>query len=176
MGTRGPQPKPHNLRVLEGNKGKRPLELPGINPKVEVPDCPKFLGRAAKKEWKRITPELVDLKLISKIDMAALAIYCQAVGRWAELEQAFEAQVQKIMTLRKCEYHEAVESASTSYTPNGFAQQSVIVQLIGKQKEQVNKYLQAFGLSPSARGRITPSRNDGQASLFPADEDSWDNF
>lgn len=176
MGQRGPQPKPHNLRLLEGNKGKRPVELPGINPEVEIPDCPKFLGRAAKKEWKRITPELVKLKLISKVDMAALAIYCQAVGRWLELEQAFESQVQRIMAMRNCEYHEAVESVSTSFTPNGFAQQSVIVQLIGKQKEQVHKYLQAFGLSPSARGRIQPSKNDGQASLFESEEGGWDSF
>lgn len=175
MGQRGPQPKPANLRLIEGNKGKRPIDLDGVNPEVEIPDIPRQLGRAAKKEWKRIAPELAKLRLISKIDRTALALYCQAAGRWLELEEAFEAKVLTVMERSKCDYAQAVEVVSTSLTPNGFAQQSVLVQLIGKYKEQAHKYLQSFGLSPSARGRIQPSKNDGQMNLLP-DEDSWGTF
>lgn len=166
MGLRGPQPAPTVLKLHQGNRSKRPIDMSGVNPKVEIPDAPNHLGKEAKKEWKRITPELLELGLISKIDRTALAMYCQAAGRLFELEQAFEATVKNIVEKSKVDYARAVEVASTSLTPNGFAQQSVIVQLLSKHREQVHKYLQSFGLSPSARGRIQPSSNNGQGELF----------
>ena len=54
-------------------------------------------------------------------------------------------------------YPDAVYAASYSVTPSGYAQQSVIVQLIKSHREQVNRYLMHFGLSPAARGRVQAS-------------------
>jgi P27 family predicted phage terminase small subunit len=156
-GTRGPLPKPAALRVLEGNAGKRSLDLSaGVNPRIEIPSPPKHLGKEARKEWKRITPILEELGLISGLDRAALALYCQAAGRLAELEESFNGQV----ALKEGEgmsYADAVYDASHSVTPSGYAQQSVLVQLIGKHREQLNRYLMHFGLSPAARGRVQAS-------------------
>ena len=157
MSSRGPLPKPAALRLLEGNASKRPLNLAeGINPKIEVPSAPKHLGQEARKEWKRITPLLLDLGLISGLDRAALALYCQAVGRLSELETAFNGQVDLLATAG-ASYADAVYQASHSVTPSGYAQQSVIVQLIKSHREQVNRYLMHFGLSPAARGRVQAS-------------------
>ncbi len=156
-GTRGPLPKPAALRLLEGNAGKRPLDLTaGVNPKIEVPSVPKHLGAEARKEWKRITPILEELGLISGLDRTALALYCQASGRLAELETAFNSMVAKKVA-DGVDYADAVYAASYSVTPSGYAQQSVIVQLIGKHRDQVNRYLMHFGLSPAARGRVQAS-------------------
>lgn len=163
-GTRGPLPKPTALRLLEGNPGKRPLDLTaGVNPKIEVPSMPKHLSVEAKKEWKRITPLLEELGLVSGLDRTALALYCQAAGRLAELETAFNGMVDAKVADGKV-YADAVFEASHSVTPSGYAQQSVIVQLIGKHREQVNRYLMHFGLSPAARGRVQAS-NYVQPSL-----------
>lgn len=169
-GTRGPLPKPAALKLLEGNPGKRALDLAGgINPQIEVPSAPRHLGKAAAKEWKRITPLLQELGLISGLDRAALALYCQAAGRLDELETAFEGEVRRLMEEQQLDYPQAVYRASYGLTPNGYAQQSVIVQLIRSHREQVHKYLGHFGLSPSARGRVQAS-NFEQASL-PGIED-----
>lgn len=158
VGARGPLPKPHALKVLEGNPGKRPLSTDGgINPQVAIPTPPKHLGIEARKEWKRITPELVALGLISNLDRAALALYCQAAGRLYELETAFEGQVSRLMAERKLDYPSAVYEASHAITPSGYAQQSVMVQLIKSHREQLNRYLAHFGLSPAARGRVQAS-------------------
>jgi P27 family predicted phage terminase small subunit len=173
MGNRGPQPKPTVLKIIEGNKGKRPLDLNGIHPEISVPSAPKELCPQGLKEWKRITPELVKLGLISKLDRGALFLYCQAFGRLMDYEHSFQARVKHLMEKSGFDYATASEELSTARTPKGFAQQSVLIQLINRQKEQVNKYLQAFGLSPSARGRIQPSKNDGQGSLFPDDSNGW---
>lgn len=157
-GSRGPLPKPAALKLLEGNAGKRSLDLTaGVNPRIEIPSAPKHLSVEAKKEWKRITPLLEELGLISGLDRTALALYCQAAGRLAELETAFNGQVARLMQDKAMEYAEAVYTASYAVTPSGYAQQSVIVQLIGKHREQVNRYLMHFGLSPAARGRVQPS-------------------
>lgn len=156
-GSRGPLPKPAALKVLEGNPGKRSLNLAdGINPRVEIPSAPKHLGQEARKEWKRITPLLEELGLISGLDRAALALYCQAVGRLSELEIAFNGKV-ALAVATGMSYPDAVFFASYSTTPSGYQQQSVIVQLISQHRLQVHRHLMHFGLSPAARGRVQPS-------------------
>lgn len=157
-GTRGPLPKPAALKALEGNPGKRALDLTaGVNPRIEIPPAPRHLGKEARKEWARITPLLFELGLISGLDRAALALYCQAVGRLAELELAFAGKVSRLQEERKLEYSDAVLEASYSTTPSGYQQQSVVVQLITRHREMVHRYLMHFGLSPAARGRVQPS-------------------
>lgn len=159
-GSRGPLPKPIALRLLEGNAGKRALNMSdGVNPPIQTPTVPKHLGVEARKEWKRITPLLEELGLISGLDRAALALYCQAFGRLSELEAAFNGKVNRLVDGAEVQmdYADAVYKASYSVTPSGYAQQSVIVQLIKSHREQVNRYLMHFGLSPAARGRVQPS-------------------
>ena len=163
-GSRGPLPKPAALKLLEGNPGKRSLNLAeGVNPRVEIPSFPKHLGIEARKEWKRITPLLEELGLISGLDRTALALYCQAAGRLAELETSFNGKVQMLVDAGAA-YPDAVFDVSHAVTPSGYAQQSVMVQLIKSHREQVNRYLMHFGLSPAARGRVQPS-NYVQPSL-----------
>lgn len=157
-GSRGPLPQPNVLRLLTGNASKRPLNLAdGVNPRVEIPSAPKHLGKEAVKEWKRITPLLEELGLISGLDRAALGLYCQAVGRLTELETAFEAKVKRLAKDEKLDYPDAVYRASYTVTPNKYEQQAVIIGLLRRQSEEVNRYLGHFGLSPSARARVTAS-------------------
>ena len=157
MGTRGPMPKPAALKALQGNPGKRtPSVGDGVNPVIEIPSAPKHLSKEAAKEWKRITPLLEELGLISGLDRSALALYCQATGRLAELEMAFNGQVARLVA-DGADYSDAVYQASHAVTPSGYAQQSVMVQLIKSHRDQLNRYLMHFGLSPAARGRVQAS-------------------
>ncbi len=158
-GSRGPLPKPNVLKLLANNPGKRPLNLAdGVNPRVEIPAAPKQLSQEARKEWKRITPLLEELGLISGLDRAALTLYCQAFGRLIELETAFNGRVNLIMEKEKLSYADAVYRCSYAKAPKtGYEQQSVAVQLIRSHREEVNRYLGHFGLSPAARARVTPS-------------------
>lgn len=167
--TRGPLPKPTALKLMAGNPGKRPLNLSdGVNPLIEIPTPPKHLGRAALKEWRRITPILEDLGLVSGLDLAALALYCQSYGMLVELELAFNAKVAHGVA-QGLSASDAVLSASIGTTPSGYQQQSVLIQLVRSHREEVNRYLAHFGLSPSARARVTPS-NYMQSSLPGIDE------
>ena len=43
-GSRGPMPKPAALKLLEGNPGKRALNLgDGVNPRIEIPAPPRHI-------------------------------------------------------------------------------------------------------------------------------------
>ncbi len=158
-GSRGPLPKPNVLKLLANNPGKRPLNLAdGVNPRVEIPSIPRHLAKEARKEWKRITPLLEELGLISGLDVAALGLYCQTYGRLVELETAFNGQVALLQEKEKLDYVDAVYRASyAKAAKSGYVQQSVIVQLIRSHREEVNRYLAHFGLSPAARARVSPS-------------------
>ena len=163
-GSRGPLPKPTALKLIAGNPGKRALNLSdGVNPRIEIPTPPKHLAKAALKEWRRITPILEELGLVSGLDVAALSLYCQSYGRLVELETAFNARVAHQVSEGAAQ-HDAVLTTSIGVTPSGYQQQSVLVQLIRSHREEVNRYLGHFGLSPAARARVTPS-NFVQQSL-----------
>lgn len=83
----GRKPKPTHLKLLEGNPGKRALNKNEPKPKVKVPSCPRHLVGEARKEWRRISKELLTLNLLTEIDRAALAAYCQAWARWVYAEE-----------------------------------------------------------------------------------------
>ena len=84
---RGRKPKPTRLKLIEGNRGKRPLNPREPRPQPKVPTCPAHLCPAAKAEWKRLARELFLLGIVMDLDRAALAAYSQAYGRWAEAER-----------------------------------------------------------------------------------------
>ena len=49
--------------------------------------CPEHLSPAAQAEWRRLAQSLQQDGLLTQVDRAALAAYCQSYGRWVEAEQ-----------------------------------------------------------------------------------------
>lgn len=145
--TAGRPRKPTNLKLLEGNPGKRPLPKNEPRPKPVAPKCPTHLSAQAKREWKRISVDLETLGLLTQIDMAALAAYCMAYGRWVESEN----MIRKHGMLVK--------------SPNGYPMQSPYLAIANKAVEQMKGFLTEFGMTPSSRSRL--SINDkGQEDEF----------
>ena len=87
MAQRGRKPKPTAVKVLEGNPGKRSLNTNEPKPVKKAPRCPAWLEDEAKKEWKRMAKQMEQLGILTEIDMAAFAGYCQAYARWKEAEE-----------------------------------------------------------------------------------------
>ena len=83
----GRKPKPTAVKVLEGNPGKRSLNRQEPKPEKKAPRCPAWLEDEAKKEWKRMAKQMEQLGILTEIDMAAFAGYCQAYARWKEAEE-----------------------------------------------------------------------------------------
>lgn len=52
---------------------------------------PAHLTPAAGAEWDLMIPRLRDAELLSSVDLASVAAYCQAHGRWVEAETALKS-------------------------------------------------------------------------------------
>jgi phage terminase small subunit len=102
----GPPKKPTAWRRAEGNRGKRAWNHAEPQPPEGTPDCPEHLSDEARAEWHRLVDTLVKMGVITIVDRAVLAAYCQAYGRWVEAEE-------KLM-----------EAPLLFKTPSGYVQQS----------------------------------------------------
>lgn len=168
----GRKPTPANVHYLNGNPSKKPLHqlMDSLQPEVEIPGCPAHLLPEAKKEWKRITSELVRYGLISKLDRAALSLYVQS---WAELvyaEKMLKRNMESADKKRAAAEAEGKDyiggDGMTEITTNGNIIYSPYWVIANKSRHNVDKFLGNFGMSPSSRSRVTPS-NHLQQPLFP---------
>lgn len=132
----GPPKKPTAWRRMEGNRGKRAWNHAEPKPPEGTPDCPDHLSEEARAEWHRLVDTLVSMGVISIVDRAVLAAYCQAYGRWVEAEQKLK------------------EAPLLFKTPSGYVQQSPWLNIANKQMELMGRYMAEIGLTPASRSRI----------------------
>ncbi len=145
---RGRKPKPISLKLIEGNPGKRPIHGREPQPPQSQPSCPAHLSPSAKAEWKRLGQSLNRIGLLTQVDRAALAAYCQAYGRWVEAERKL------------------AETPVLLKTPAGYVQPSPWLAISSKQLELMAKFMAELGLTPSSRSRL--------AVQFPSRVKPWD--
>ena len=153
MGRRGPAPKPTRLRIIEGNPSRRPLNHDEPKPKPIAPKCPAWLDKEAKREWKRVAPELEALGLLTVVDGATLAGYCQAYSRWLQAEQAIST------------HFKATGKLTYGYTnKNGSTNELAIPEIAIAQKylALVKAFCAEFGLTPSSRSRMSVRRTEAE--------------
>lgn len=75
----GPAPLPTALKILRGNRGKRPLNR--LEPILEagVPEKPKDFDRFETREWNRIIKSLGPARALTKSDLGILLVACSAL-------------------------------------------------------------------------------------------------
>ena len=153
MAMAGRKPKPTALKVLEGDRGKgrRPLnEHEPVPPKGGV-KCPSWLLPEAKKEWRRLSKQLEAIGVLTEVDQAAFASYCQAYARWKEAEE--------FMT----------QHGTIVKTKSGYWQQVPQVSIAQTYLKIMNKIAEQFGLTPAARSRITAGADMKDAAVDDMD-------
>lgn len=161
MGQRGPAPKPVELKLLEGNRGNRPLDVTGLfRPEVGVPDAPKWLTAEARRAWRRLSIELVRYNLLSKVDRDAFAMLCQTIGRLELIERAIAGRMATAVAAGR----DATDALLAS-TPNGLQVQAAIYQVLNREQAKLHQLLASFGLRPDARTKVTAAIR-AQLQLF----------
>lgn len=160
MAPRGPKPRPTHLKVVEGNPGKRKLNTKEVQPRAIIPTPPAQLVGEAAEEWDRMAQTLFNLGILTEVDRAALAAYCEAYGRWAD---ALDAQA----AIRKRD----PENPSAGFvitTSTGNMIQHPLVGIVRRAGADMVRYAAEFGMTPSARVRL--------GSPDPSGEDPGDKF
>ena len=144
--------KPTKLKVVQGtNRPHRNNNEPQVA--IEIPPCPDYLGKEAKKYWDEIAEQLANVGLIGIVDGALFGLHCDSYGRFVEISK-------KIDTLDRM----------VSHSPNGMEIQSTWWQIRNKLYDQIIKTGTEFGLSPTARSKInlptkSEKKDDGWAGL-----------
>ena len=90
----GRRPKPLAMHQLNGNPSMlSKAELEGRDnpqPASGIPEMPKGMPAAARREWRKITVLLLTHGLLSLVDGKALAQYCIAVARSEEAQKLID--------------------------------------------------------------------------------------
>lgn len=138
MGKRGPAPKPTHLKLMEGTY--RPDRAAKNEPKPEAarPSCPSWLGTEAKREWKRVVDELAVLGLLTSIDRAALAAYCESYQIWHDARKSLDGA-----------------GTLTQQTESGYLAPRPEVGIINTALKNMHKFMAEFGMTPAARTRVS---------------------
>lgn len=151
----GRKPIPTKLKLLRGTAQPCRMNPDEAQPNPEIPSAPRHLSREALQEWGRITDELHRLGLLSSIDRAALAAYCQAYGRWVEAEAKIYANPENPLL--------------TAVTANGTTIQHPLVGVANTAATLMHKFLTEFGMTPASRTRVAANRpQSGEKKGFAA--------
>lgn len=131
------QPKPTALKLVQGNPGKRPLNLDEPKPQmVDSMDPPEWLDDDARKKWLDVCPKLIRMGVLTEVDGDALAGYCIA---WSRMKLAEKDIDEYGLTLENKTGSMVKNPAATAY-------------------DEATKQLRAFGdllgMSPAARTRL----------------------
>lgn len=96
------KPKPTALRVLEGNRGHRPIpENP--QPALSYPKPPRSLdgNRVARREWRKRGKALYNLGILTELDLPAFEMYCVLYSQWynadADRKMAYAKEARMFM-------------------------------------------------------------------------------
>lgn len=142
--------KPTVLKLIEGNRNKRPLPKHEPKPPPGIPIPPPHLDAIALAEWKSMAVMLFDIGLLSLIDGAILAAYCVAFSRWRQAEEALAIMKAK----------DKVTNGLLIKTTNGNVIVSPLVGVANRAMMMMIRCAEEFGMSPAARARIAAYPRD----------------
>lgn len=146
MGQRGPAPRPTALRLLQGGASSR-----GVNekePKPPIPEAapepPIYLQGLARREWKRVIPDLYGTGCYTNLDETMLAAYCLAYQTWRHAEEMLQEERDLDEKGRGL-----VET-----TKNGNRIHSPLLGVAAAARRDMARLAAQFGLTPSSRTGI----------------------
>ena len=135
---RGTKPKPTNIRPFTGNKRPGSSAVGPQEPPVVAPDPPSYLTRAEKKTFRETAKILAEMRVMTEADVAALAMYCEQFHVMREAMDTVKAEGQTQKSER-----------------TGFICQHPGLGTANKALDRCLRILTEFGLTPSARSRLT---------------------
>ena len=149
----GRKPKPTNLKVLHGNPGGRKLPRREPKPKAGIPKPPAWIeaGSEAIRVWDEFAAELDAMQVLTLADRAALAALVSAYVDWREACGEVD--------------REGLTYASACAGGGYLIRPQPAVAIRSDSWKRYKSMLAEFGLSPSARTRVSASPHDAVSPL-----------
>jgi P27 family predicted phage terminase small subunit len=166
MAKPGPAAKPFEQKILEGNRGRRALNLGEVfRPEVGMPSVPKDMSPGARKVFKRLGTELLRYNLMSVVYSDIFEDLCETVALVKELRHSLRSRANLLLAEKK-----DPASAYMVNTPNGMPVQHPQYQILKAERQMMYSLLAKFGLSPAEQASVTTAIK-AQMPLFDSDKD-----
>ena len=68
-------------------KGAKPTIVTDEEAITDIPPAPEWFSQGAREEWERVTPMLVQRRILTVADLGSLENYCVSIGRVREIEK-----------------------------------------------------------------------------------------
>lgn len=156
--------KPAALKKLQGNPGKRKLQVDKAAPMsgehpapkadeiatLPVPAPPRHLSRLAKQTWKEYAPELVRSGLLRRLDAFSFEQFCETRARG----------LAAMKVIRK--------HGGETYEKDGVKRLLPEAKIVSDCAKLLRGYAQEFGLTPAARVKVKHVTGDAPTPNQPA--------
>jgi P27 family predicted phage terminase small subunit len=149
MALKGRKPKPTNLKILQGNAGRRPLNKTDISVEVleKAPECPEWIGRHGAEVWARVADWLVGSKILAESDTHNLEAFCSAYQNYRDASEHIRLHGLVITN------------------QNGELKKNPACTVVAESLRQMNVYGASLGLDPASRTRLA-APNENQENPF----------
>lgn len=156
--TAGRPRKPTNLHVINGTD--RPCRRNDDEPQPDIIDdipYPAFkLSDSAMDQWTPICRELMNMRVLTRADIWALTLCCQALGQFIDAQDEIYGD----------EESGKIGAGFTITTDKGNELQHPAVAVSNRAFELAAKMLTEFGMTPSSRTKIKVSPGQKKQNRF----------
>jgi P27 family predicted phage terminase small subunit len=145
----GSKHKPIKLRILEGNRSRRPIPKE-IDVESDIPSPPEHLDGYAQEEWYRLAPRLHALGLLYDVYRATFAAYCDSYSVWRRASESL-SEGAKINP----------DEGMIQVTKSGNTIQHPLLGVKNKARADTVQYLKALGLTSSEMAKLAANLSKG---------------
>lgn len=133
----GRPPKPSTIR--NRNEQDAYLQTPD-----KLPPAPRHFTADEKQVWWRVGAELIQARLVTQVDMDALALYCRAHVRWVDAYRQLREQDKDVIM-----------------TPSGSIKPNPLYAVADKAHAQMVEMMRELGLTPASRTKLPKRKGEG---------------
>ena len=140
--------KPKQLKIIHGTfrQDRNPKNEPDPMKIVEPPKPPSHLGKYAKKRWKSLTAEFVEIGMLTVLDLQALEILCEQYDQYRQAHDAVYRYRDDEGKLRRRTLGEYLEGKNSQTIPE--------LQAMNRHFDSYRRLLTEFGMTPASRNKI----------------------
>lgn len=140
---------PTALKLVTGNRGRRPLPKHEPKPKRVIPSPPEHLSPKAMVAWGAMAAKLDRLRMMTELEDWALEQLCENYVEIVELraDVAVNGRFQTVIT----KSGDAMERVRPAYT------------MLADAERRFRAMMAEFGLTPSSRARVQATPDEQNA-------------
>lgn len=139
---RGPAKTPTHINLLKGNPGKRPINKNEPMPEKGKPKAPRYLKKMPRYWFEKLSDELDDIGVLTKLDSKALELLVEAYSEYRHHSDVLD------------------KDGYTYKTNEGLIKPHPAATMKADAWKRAKAMLDSFGMTPSSRTKVSTISKD----------------